>query len=274
MSAKNNKVDLSEENKNASQAVDKSKRSFTKAGVAAPIIMTLASNTALGSTLHCSMSGAQSGNASSTVSTPPKCAAGFSPGGWWKNACKTGNQDGNLNHWCKTGLTPYSIKTTTTGSSKNRITTKSVIYKTVPMNTTSTPSSCTDLPGCTTWADIFTTITGYKLQTAIPFSLIFGSIPLSGIDGPLWDVLNQKSGTLEWHAICDYLNAKLYATGNAPTFASIYSGVSASDIVGLYKLARFGSPSFTSSSGTLIDGSFNDGSGGSGASSYLAAIHP
>ncbi len=63
----NRNLDKSNESQNAGATVNKARRSFAKAGVIAPVIMSLTSKTALGATPYlCTLSGQLSGNQSST----------------------------------------------------------------------------------------------------------------------------------------------------------------------------------------------------------------
>lgn len=263
MNAENNKVVEANESQNANQTVDKSRRSFAKVGVVAPVIMTLTSKTALGSVYQCSISGVQSGNTSSHASAPADCSAGagFSPGGWWQNASKSGNSDGNINQWCSAGINPFSIKFAAISPSTVKV--KQILVSGVW-------KLAVNENGGDKWLDVYAAIKSKFGAGAIATS--FQSIFGGGSSVSLWDMLDQNNGSLEWHAIADYLNALLFASGNAPAFASVYGGITPDDIVGLYHLAKSGTP-FTSSTGTLISGNFNGGANGSGVLSYLIALH-
>lgn len=197
------------------QKIDTSRRSLTKAGVLAPVIMTLASKTALGESYYCTISGMQSGNMSSHTGGYT-CAVGFSPGGWWENAKKTKNQDGNLNQWCLAGVNPFSIDMDGT--------TKRVLYQGVPRFGKDSTAN---------WEKIHIKIadTFNANASATTFNSVFG-----GPDSrSLWDVLDNANGSLEWHAIADYLNAKLNeATGQ---FNLVYEDITPEYIVSIYNSA-------------------------------------
>lgn len=101
------KIVKSDEAQQIQPVVDKSRRSFSKAGIVAPVIMTLANKTALGATpYHCTMSGQQSGNHSGNHDWTSPCGVGFSPGAW-KTPLDTG--DGSLAQWLNAGAVPYDI---------------------------------------------------------------------------------------------------------------------------------------------------------------------
>ncbi|TAK61294.1 hypothetical protein [Methylobacter sp.] len=261
MNAKSNKIVKPDESQNVNQTVDKSRRSFAKVGAVAPVIMTLTSKSALGSAYHCTISGTQSGNHSSPHDNTTNCGVGFSPGGWWQNASKSGNQDGNINQWCKAGINPFSIKYAAIPPSSSKV-------KQIQVQGTWITATAAN-----NWLSIFTAIKSKFGQpaTATAFAPIFGG----NLQGSLWDVLDQHQGTLEWHAVADYLNALLYAADpvNYAGFGVVYSGVSAFDIVNLYKLATGQISSFTSQDGVLINGTFNGGTNGSGVKSYLESLH-
>lgn len=220
MSTEDNKIVKPDESQKDSSLIDKSRRSFAKAGMVAPVIMTLTSKTALGNSYYCTISGMQSGNMSSHTGGYT-CGVGISPGGWWQNATKTKNPDGNLNQWGATKCNPYTIKTVNSGSSKgNYVSYQGTWYK----------ADSTSLSGSSSWSTIFNTI---KQQVgnnakATTFNSIFGGNDTRS----LWDVLDQDQGSLEWHAIADYLNAELnQATGK---FSPVYDDITPAYIVAVY----------------------------------------
>lgn len=108
MSAKSNKIVKLDESQNANQTVDKSRRSFAKVGVVAPVIMTLASRPALGAV--CSVSGyisATPANASGARHNVDSCG-GLSPGAYatpvsGAGEWPTGYYPGGLNSGGSTG---------------------------------------------------------------------------------------------------------------------------------------------------------------------------
>ncbi len=70
MKTEDNQVVKSNNNQVVGKTVDQTRRSISKAGILAPIAMTLANKTALGASYNCTPSGAQSGNASSHDTSP------------------------------------------------------------------------------------------------------------------------------------------------------------------------------------------------------------
>lgn len=222
MNPQDNEVRSAEETQAIRQKkVDGSRRSFAKAGMVAPVIMTLTSKTALGSSYQCTVSGMHSGNQSSHPGQVD-CHVGISPGGWRQNATKTGSQDGSLNAWCSCGVVPFSI--TKTGSGGSAI--KKVLYDGTWYKTTDA-----SLPGASSWSTIWSTIRnafGSSNVNATSFSSVFGG----GDSRSLWDVLNQSSGSLEFHAVADYLNAELnLVTG---VFNPVYADITPAYIVDIY----------------------------------------
>lgn len=211
MSIEDSKIVKSDQTANGA-TIDKSRRSFSKAGVVAPVIMTLTSKVALGDGYYCTISGMQSGNMSSHTGGY-QCGVGFSPGGWWQNATKTGNQDGNLNQWCSAGVTPFTIQKVKI----NNVWVKQVWYQ----NSWKSGNS---------WTTIYNKIFGAfgANAQATTFKSVFG-----GSDArSLWDVLDTSNGSLEWHAIADYLNAKLnQVTGQ---FNPAYQDITPAYIIGVY----------------------------------------
>ena len=92
----------------ATENIDKGRRKFGKAGVAAPILMTLASQPVFG---NACMSRMMSGNQSAAHQTIA-CAFGYSPGSW-KNINTNG---GSINEstWHSIGLYPEEVTMGTT----------------------------------------------------------------------------------------------------------------------------------------------------------------
>lgn len=265
MNMKNNQAVKPEEKQLTHASIDKSRRSFAKTGFVAPVIMSLGSKTALGSVYQCTISGMQSGNQSSHPGTY-NCGVGISPGGWKQNAEKCGNSDGNINQWILAGVNPFSITTKIERtevtytcelrSGKYNVTpvTKiyidSVLISTEEGNTRRNQDSC---PAPTTSSvtkkyiiqngqyqenscvyDAIKAAFGVNAQ-ATTFASIFGG---SG-SSTLWEVLYNNPGSLEFHAIADYLNAGLNkATGQ---FNPVYDGITPQYIVKVYN-----DPSLTS----------------------------
>ena len=112
---------------------------------------------------------------------------------------------------------------------------------------------------------------------ATTFSSIFGVAPPGlNSNASMHEVLyyhQSGGGTLDFHAVADYLNAAFYAKTGYAAFASVYADLSPGDIVGLYQIAIGNLTSFTSSSGAIVTSSFNGGVNGSGVKSFLVSIH-
>ncbi|PPD40961.1 MAG: hypothetical protein CTY17_04920 [Methylomonas sp.] len=193
--------------------VDSSRRAFSRFGITAlPAVLTLTSKTALGTPYLCTVSGMQSGNLSSHPGQP-NCGVGFSPGGWWQNANNTGNSDGNLNQWLAAGVNPFSIRRTrVNGVFQNQVRYQGIWRTGV------------------TWEPIYGLINNRfgNGVAAHTFSSVFGGTNSRS----LWDVLDQQSGSLEFHAIAVFLNARLnQVTGQ---FNPIYLEITPAYIVSIY----------------------------------------
>lgn len=191
MSTEDNTTIKPDNSQNANQTVDKSKRSFAKVGMVAPVIMTLTSKAALGSSYYCTISGQQSGNTSSHGVDIP-CGVGYSPGGWWQNASKT-NGDGNIKQWCYANVNPFSIRYNSGPKTKE-----------IRFNGAWVPAtngSADQLLDVYTWIK--------KAFGANASATTFVSIFGNGDATPVWDVLNATHGGLKWQAISAYLNASL-----------------------------------------------------------------
>jgi len=222
--------------------INTKRRIVSRAGMVTPLIMSLMNKTALGSVYQCSISGAQSGNVSSHSSDTTVCGVGFSPGAWKEKASQKqnagGGPDGNIQHWLSAEVIPFSIR---------KHNGEKQIFKNG------------------TWIKkraIYNAIQRFagNNATATTFSSIFGSG--FGSDS-VWQVLHDNPDSLEFHAIADYLNAKLNeATG---IFNPVYEGIAPSDIVGLYQLGISGS-GFTTSSGFVVPDDFD-------VLGYLVSIH-
>ena len=100
----NENNEINEELDSTEKMVDKKRRSVTKAGIVAPVVLTLASKSALGVTWdgRCSISGNMSGNASHP---DEGTCEGYTPG-YWKNHPAS---------WSVTGYVPASCTTGTSG---------------------------------------------------------------------------------------------------------------------------------------------------------------
>jgi len=109
-----NKYSKKEQN-TSEQQVDKSRRRFSKAGAATPILMTLASQPVFG---NACMSRMMSGNQSAARQTIP-CTFGYSPGSW-KNINTQGGSIGAAT-WHRLGLYPVDITIAGTAHSASTI---------------------------------------------------------------------------------------------------------------------------------------------------------
>ena len=190
--------------------VDKSKRKFSKAGLAAPVIMTLTSQSALANDPNrCTISGFSSVTPSGVARHEVvNCGGivpdgeGFSPGGWGRPDVGNGNSDGNRSQWYSTGNAPNPRN----GSG----------------NSNFSPSTASaSAPG----------------QDPVPtaFSTIF--VHSSRTDS-LHDAILDTSNQLDRHAAANYLNAVLLSWG-AP------GHISPSEVVNLHYEVLNGTSPYT-----------------------------
>lgn len=266
MSLEHNKAVKPGENQNFERTVNKSRRSFSKAGMVAPVIMTLASKSALGSTYQCTISGAQSGNTSThpDAGDVSQCAAGFSPVEWKDNASSKSAANGNIDQWCQAGIKPYAIKT---ANKPGKPSVQQVNILNPKDNKTYIWIEAKNENG-KSWKDVFDSINSAfgNPVTATTFDKVFLG---SDIKTPILEVLLNNQTSLEAHAIADYLNAALCLNTNS-YFLEVYKNIHPSDIVNLYFLAKNPNQSFVSYySHRTIDGNFNGGD----IAGYLAMIH-
>lgn len=244
-----------------------------KSATIAPVLMTLANKTALGATpYHCTVSGQQSGNHSGNHDFTTPCNVGFSPGAWMTPLSGNGQGsldqwlkagavpfeilllDQKTTITCQTmpNRPNRSIKTTTieikvnnnwytlsvqvesnirnctaTGANPIIVSKKYYIdpYKTNPVTK--------DISGLEHYFQsdtVYDQINNSGLGTSpTEFSLIFGG---SSTDS-LYDILNKDNGSLDWHAIADWLNAGLNAKTGA--FSPVYDDISQAYIVSVYQ---------------------------------------
>jgi len=189
-----------------------SRRSLLKKTIiGVPVVMTLANKPAFGAV--CSLSGFQSVNPSG-VDRHDRGCGGISPGGWKENGYKT-NGDGNRNQWSAAGFDPNPRVLTSTKYKGQH-----GIYP-------------DDLPGTlffdpSAFAGATPTITVLATET-------------------LHDVLLKGTGTLEFHAIANFLNAHYFGWGNGD------GRMPAGDIRGVYLAYTSNAPTYTTSGGTIID---------------------
>ena len=217
MSTENDQVIKADESQNTTQTVDKSRRSFARMGAVAPIIMTLASKTALGETpYNCTASGIQSGNQSSHPGVVI-CGLGFSPGAW-KTPGASG--DGSLDQWSAANCSPYKISQAKPNAVEGVFSTNAA--ETVKVNTEKTFGNLKA-------QDAFKLLLskqGYVDATT------FNSIFQGTNNQTLHEILMNDTGSLEFHVVADYLNAKLHeATG---AFSPVYDNITPAYIVNVY----------------------------------------
>lgn len=235
MSAENQKVVRPDESQDPKQTVDKSRRALTKAGGIAPIVMTLASKTALGAPYQCSISGMQSGNASSHATDLSVCRTGYSVAQWAGVDSVGTTSSPNINDWITAGINPFRVEykgsnyyyqksgVCSGSASGNALTMCQAIF-----NSPAFPVANSN-PGLCTSGNV-----SYKAETA--FSSVFGgTLTLS-----FWDALSGSD--IKRDACVDYLNAKL----------GLIPGMTPQDIIDLYKLAAFGTP-FTHGSMVILN---------------------
>lgn len=262
------KIVKSDEAQQIQPMVDKSRRSFSKAGLVAPVILTLANKTALGATpYHCTVSGQQSGNHSGNHDFNTPCNVGFSPGAWKEPL--SGNGDGSLDQWLKAGAVPFDIlmveqrtritcqQTQNNPTRFTRITITEIKigsdWHAILVNSEPNRRSCNAVPNPpivnkkyyidSVELDASNPVAGYHQSDSIydkinasglghsatKFSDIFGG---SSTDS-LYKILNTDNGSLDFHAIADWLNAGLNAkTGD---FSPVYDDISQSYIVKVYQ---------------------------------------
>jgi len=221
--------------------INQQRRRFSRLVTVSPVLMSLVSKSALGRTpYNCSVSGAQSGNTSNPHETNYACGVGFSPGGWWQNASKSNNQDGNVHHWLSAEVIPFDIRKSSSGE-------KQIFQDGKWVKNSSVYSAIKDKYGKNAQATLFSSIFG-------------GTSPDS-----LWQVLNDNRGGVIFHAIADYLNASLANSGYTP-FSPVYDNIEPADIVGLYQVSVGDISSYTTSSRVVIDSAFP-------FESYLSSIH-
>jgi len=221
--------------------VNTKRRAVARAGVVTPLIMSLMNKTALGGVYQCSISGAQSGNVSSHSNNTSVCNVGYSASSWKSNADQTSG-NGNINDWLTAGEIPFDTRGAASSDGDND-------------SDSSSGSSSQEIekePG--NWVSnsaIFQKIKAYTnsdQNLATRFSDVFGSGT-----GTLWEVLS--AGTVASDAVADYLNAKINAVDNR--FSPVYDTITPTDIINLYQLYNGDISSFTTSSGVVIDNTFN-----------------
>lgn len=238
-----------------SQAVgkplDKSRRSFAKSGVVAPVLMTLASKTALGSVYQCTISGMQSGNASSHSEDMSVCKTGLSPNVWLNNVDTATTP--NYVQWIAAGVCPVRVEKKSNGTLYYK---KGISACITPASGTVAATMCNAILSTSSFTGGSSTngdcVSGsYDYKNATTFASIFDPTNLSD---PLtfWDALSGSG--VKRDACVAYLNAS----------AQIITDVSPAEVIKLYRLYAFNE-------------SFYDGSmavtNQAGAAELLASLH-
>lgn len=88
-----------------SSAVSSRRKFLTKAGIAAPVVLTMASKPAFGATV-CNISGFASVTPSGIARHTTQSCGGFSHGAWKNPDNGNSNGDGNRQHWYDAGIAP------------------------------------------------------------------------------------------------------------------------------------------------------------------------
>ncbi len=225
--------------------IDNSRRAIARAGAITPLMMTLISKTALGQSYHCTPSGMQSGNLSTHPDTIPCEGAGFTAVLEWHDNAENTSGNGCVDYWLDAGLIPFDIKIKI---NKKGIEKKKIHIFDIAKNKWRWKTN----------ADAYDQIFAFAGENAE--ATLFADIFGSG-SGTLWENLTDSS--IESDAATAYLNASLNVVRGE--FNPVYEDITPEDIVNFYVLAINGAPGFTTSSGTVIDSSFN-------AAYYLAGI--
>ncbi|MEI8570897.1 hypothetical protein J0667_02930 [Methylomonas sp. WH-1] len=225
-----------EESQNVGRSLDKSRRSFAKAGVIAPVLMTLTSKTALGSVYQCTISGVQSGNVSSHSEDMSVCRAGTSPSVWLSNVDTA--TDPNYLKWIAARVCPFRVERKSNGALYYKKGTNTPIN---PVPPSPAASMCTAIlaessfSGGTSSTGSQCGISGsYTYKNATTFASIFDPTSLSDTT-TFWDAL---SGTgVKRDACVAYLNAS----------AGSIQDVSPAEVIKLYRLCAFHEPFYDGS---------------------------
>jgi|GEM_PF-1623830 hypothetical protein len=221
MNVENEKAEKLDESEVSKQMVDKSRRSFAKAGVVAPVIMTLVSKTALGETpYHCTVSGQHSGNHSGRHDWQTPCGVGFSPGAW-KTPGDSG--DGSIDQWLAAGVNPMKI---------DQWQHPNAVYGIFAENSSAVWKTGNDKTfGNLTAKNMYLKINAKGFSLATKFNSKFGG----GDTRSFHDILMTEEGSLKFHAIADYLNAALnQSAAYAGIFSPVYDNITPQYIVNVY----------------------------------------
>ncbi|MCQ8117674.1 MULTISPECIES: hypothetical protein [Methylomonas] len=206
--------------------LDKSRRTFAKTGVIAPVLMTLTSKTALGSVYQCTISGVQSGNVSNHSEDMSVCKTGKSPTDWLANVDTTTAP--NYVQWIAAGVCPVRVEKKTSGTLYYK---KGASGSCITASTTTATAMCNAILGVST----FTGGSGsngqcaggsYIYKNASTFASIFDPTNLADTS-TFWDALSGSG--LKRDACVAYLNAS----------AGFIQDVSPAEVVKLYRLCAF-----------------------------------
>ncbi|MGZ0078561.1 hypothetical protein [Methylomonas sp. YC3] len=256
-----------EESQHVAKPLDKSRRSFAKAGVIAPVLMTLTSKTALGSVYQCTISGVQSGNVSSHSEDMSVCRAGHTALAWRGNVdtVDVNTQYGthpNINDWISARVNPFQVKKSWSGNSTSNLTYKYYKYTSESAGSLVTATSSAQIKMCELIVANFpktSTTTGGGTTTetydATTFSSVFGSTAAATTF--FQTLFSAPSVDLRGAASIDYLNASI--NGLIPD-------VNSDEIKKLYLLA-------INSANTFYDGSLLI-SNSDGAKELLRSLVP
>ncbi|MDT4290608.1 hypothetical protein RO575_13665 [Methylomonas sp. MO1] len=228
-----------EESQNVGRSLDKSRRSFAKAGVIAPVLMTLTSKTALGSVYQCTISGVQSGNVSSHSEDMSVCRAGHTALAWRGNVdtIDVNTQSGthpNINDWIAARINPFLVNKSWPKNTTN------YTYKYYKANSWVNASTPAQIKMCQLIVNNFPK-TGVNVDSsgkttetysATTFSSVFGSA--SAATTFFETLFYSPSVDIRGAASVDYLNASL----------GLIPDVSAEDIKKLYLLGINSANSF------------------------------
>ena len=232
MNTEDSKIVRPDEVQNANGLIDRSRRSFAKVGVVAPVIMTLNSKVALGTVpYHCTVSGKLSGNHSSHHDWDQACPTGCQVK-HWKNNCATSapnNPNGHIEDWKKCGVRPYSItKTSTTKKT----------CKFPPVTRAFNP----DVNGYDLIKNQFGLPGNNNVEyPATTCNTVFGN----GVEKSFYEVLATRDrDDVLYCAVADYLNV---GSGKL-----VIDGINKNDIVNIYKVATGNLPSCPTSGGSTV----------------------
>lgn len=247
MTQENNKVVKSDESHKSQARIDQSRRSFARAGVIAPVIMTLTSKTALGAYYQCTVSGVMSGNVSSHDSDLSVCSSGYTKDQWLAVDTVDTSTPPNIDDWIAARINPFRVLRKTTGVAGGLQSIR-YRYKKNVTDTTCVATPMTDIQRQMCAAIFSSFPVGGTLNSAeCDLAATSGTNPLeyinattffdvfgNGSTSAIWGILNTGvTGDLEFDASLCYLNAS----------AGQIEGVDAADVMILYNQAFAGNSS-------------------------------